>query len=142
MEHFLIAASIVLALSSLASSKERHLMETPDCNSCIWEWSTNAYFRFNKILWPGMFLVSFKRPPLARRFLSLCIISVFFYLRYVSDIKLNCTSLCSSTVLPKRKKKSLTNFKHAAFRKSFGTMHRSLLLIKCTVVIGEDIVVN
>ena len=86
-----------------------------------------------------MFLLSFKCPPLAHRFLSLCMIFVFFYLISVSDIKLNCTSLCSTV---KKGKKTLTNFKHAVFRKGFGAMHRPLLLTKCTVAIGEDIVVN
>ena len=55
MEHSLIAALIVLALSSFASSKEKYLMETPDCNSCIWQWSNGAYFRFNKIVGPVRF---------------------------------------------------------------------------------------
>ncbi|XP_067029898.1 ephrin type-A receptor 3-like [Acropora muricata] len=52
MEHFLIAALIVLALSSLASSKENYLMETPDCNSCIWQWNNEVYFPFNEIVTP------------------------------------------------------------------------------------------
>ena len=55
MEHFSIAALIVLALSALASSKEKYLMETPDCDSCIWEWSIKAFFRFNKFVGPVCF---------------------------------------------------------------------------------------
>ena len=89
MEHFLIAALIVLALSPLASSKEKYLIETPDCNSCIWQWNNKAYFRFNKFVGTVCFW----------RHLN----DVMIYLISVSDIKSNCTSLCS-TVLPKRKK--------------------------------------
>ena len=50
MEQFLISGLIVLALSNLASSKEKYLMETPDCSSCIWEWNNKAFFRFNHIV--------------------------------------------------------------------------------------------
>ena len=55
MEHFLIAALIVLALSSLASAKEKYLMETPDCNLCIWQWNNEVYFPFNEIVTPVCF---------------------------------------------------------------------------------------
>ena len=55
MEHFLIAALIVLALSSLASSKKKYLMETSDCDSCIWGWNNKAFFQFNRIVGPVCF---------------------------------------------------------------------------------------
>ena len=63
MKHFLIAALIVLALSSLASSKEKYLMETPDCNSCIWQWNNKVYFRFNKLAGAVCFWRHLNAPP-------------------------------------------------------------------------------
>ena len=64
MEHLLIAALIALALSSLASSKEKYLIETPDCNSCNWQWNNEAYFQFNRIVSPVCFRCHLNALPL------------------------------------------------------------------------------
>ena len=48
MEHFWITGLIIaLVFSSLVSSKQQYIMETPDCSTCIWYWNTAAYARFS-----------------------------------------------------------------------------------------------
>ena len=64
MEHLLIAALIALALSSLASSKEKYLIETPDCSSCIWQWNNKAYFQFSRTVSPVCFWCHLNALPL------------------------------------------------------------------------------
>jgi len=47
MEHLWITGLIALVFSSCASSKQQYIMETPDCDTCTWQWDTSAFFPFN-----------------------------------------------------------------------------------------------
>ena len=46
MEHFWVTGLIALVFSSLVSSEQKYIMQTPDCSGCIWSWNTAAYFQF------------------------------------------------------------------------------------------------
>ncbi|XP_067049579.1 ephrin type-B receptor 1-B-like [Acropora muricata] len=50
MEHFWITGFIALMFSSLVSSEQKYIMETPDCGSCSWTWDRAAYARFSGLL--------------------------------------------------------------------------------------------
>ena len=47
MEHLWITGLIALVFSSCASSQQQYIMETPDCDTCTWQWDTSAFFPFN-----------------------------------------------------------------------------------------------
>ncbi|XP_015760258.1 PREDICTED: ephrin type-A receptor 4-like isoform X3 [Acropora digitifera] len=49
MEHFWITGLVALVFSSLVSSEQHYILETPDCSSCIWSWDTAAYFQFPEL---------------------------------------------------------------------------------------------
>ncbi|XP_067048824.1 ephrin type-B receptor 1-B-like isoform X1 [Acropora muricata] len=49
MEHFWITGLVALVFSSLVSTEQHYIMETPDCSSCIWDWDTAAYFQFPEL---------------------------------------------------------------------------------------------
>ncbi|XP_067048827.1 ephrin type-A receptor 7-like isoform X1 [Acropora muricata] len=49
MEHFWITGLVALVFSSLVSTDQHYIMETPDCSSCIWSWDTAAYFQFPEL---------------------------------------------------------------------------------------------
>ena len=46
MKYFWITGLITLVFSSLVSSEQKYIIETPDCNTCIWSWDTAAYVPF------------------------------------------------------------------------------------------------
>ncbi|KAK2552685.1 Ephrin type-B receptor 2 [Acropora cervicornis] len=66
MEHFWITGLIALVFSSLVSSEQHYIMETPDCSSCIWSWNTAAYFQF-----PG-FGLTWHKPTGKNNIYSIC----------------------------------------------------------------------
>jgi len=54
MEQFWISGLITLVFSSLVSSEQKYIMETPDCSSCIWSWDTAAYVQFPGLMTVGL----------------------------------------------------------------------------------------
>ena len=59
MEHFWVTGLIILVFSSLVSSEQKYIMETPHCSTCIWTWDTAAYDQFPGVPVPVCFRYHF-----------------------------------------------------------------------------------